>query len=81
MPEDAIRPVAREEEEDDIVLEEEDEDEMMDGNPLEDFLVSDEGDNIANVMAKGFERICNQLDVQNKIFIKLYSVLAKQTKA
>ena len=75
-------PLRNEEEDDDIVLEEDEEDdEMMGGNPLEDFLVSEEGDNIADVLAKGFERICNQLDVQNKIFIKMYSVLAKQSKA
>ena len=80
MPEDAIiRPVHEEEEEDeDIVLEDDD---VMEGNPLEDFLVSEEGDNVADVLAKGFERICNQLDVQNKIFIKMYSLLAKQSKA
>jgi hypothetical protein len=67
--------------------EDEDEDMMMDGNPLEDFLVSDDGDNVANVLAKGFDRVCQQLDIQNKIFVKLYTVLSKvsastaQTKA
>ena len=71
MPESPTLP--RDEEDDDIVLEEDDD--MM-GNPLEDFLVSDDGDNVANVIAKGLERICNQLDVQNKIFIKMYSLLA-----
>lgn len=64
------------EDDDDIVLSGDDEgDELM--NPFEDLLVSDEGDNIANVLAKGMERVCQQLDVQNKIFVKMYSVLAK----
>jgi hypothetical protein len=72
--------MANKEEDDEIVLsgdEEEDEDIMIDGNPFEDLLVSDEGDNIANVLAKGMERVCQQLDVQNKIFVKLYTVLSK----
>lgn len=67
------------EDDDDIVLsggEDEDEgDELM--NPFEDLLVSDEGDNIANVLAKGMERVCQQLDIQNKIFVKMYAVLTK----
>jgi hypothetical protein len=71
----------------DIVISEdgaddEDEDEMMmDGNPLEDFLVSDEGDNVANVIAKGLERVCQQMDVQNKILVKLYTILAKTSSS
>lgn len=76
MPEDAVAVIP--EEDDDIVLsdgEEDEEDEMM--NPLEDFLVSDEGDNVANVIAKGLERVCHQLDIQNKIFVKMYTVLSK----
>lgn len=76
MPEDARIP----DDEEDIVLSGDEEDEEEDVemmNPLEDFLVSDEGDNVANVIAKGFERVCHQLDVQNKIFVKLYSVLSK----
>lgn len=76
MPEDAVAMIP--EEDDDIVLsgdEDDDDQDMM--NPLEDFLVSDEGDNVANVLAKGFERVCQQLDVQNKIFVKLYTVLSK----
>ncbi len=77
MPEDAMRSV-REEDDEDIVLEdEEDDDDEMMGNPLEDFLVSDEGDNVANVLAKGLERICQHLEVQNKIFVKMYSALSK----
>jgi hypothetical protein len=76
MPEDA-RHAQVEEEDDDIVLEDEDDDDEMMGNPLEDFLVSDEGDNVANVIAKGLERICQHLEVQNKIFVKMYSALSK----
>jgi len=79
MPED----VRKEEEDEDIVLSDDcddcdGDDDMMDGNPLEDFLVSDEGDNIANVIAKGLERMCQQMDMQNKIMVKLYTVLAKK---
>jgi hypothetical protein len=67
------------EEEEEIVLsgDEEDDDMVMDGNPFEDLLVSDEGDNIANVLAKGMDRVCQQLDLQNKIFVKMYAVLSK----
>lgn len=75
MPEGDIR-----EEDEDVVLsgdEDDDDDIIMDGNPLEDFLVSDDGDNVANVIAKGLDRVCQQLDVQNKIFVKLYTVLSK----
>lgn len=79
MPED-VRPI-REEDEEDIVLsgddDEEDDDEGDMMNPLEDFLVSDDGDNVANVIAKGLERVCHQLDIQNKIFVKMYTVLSK----
>lgn len=76
MPEDVRR-----EEDEDIVLSDDCDDcddDMMEGNPLEDFLVSDEGDNIANVIAKGLERMCQQMDMQNKIMVKLYTVLAKK---
>jgi hypothetical protein len=86
MPEDVIHhrrsEIVEEEEDDDDVVLSGDEDGDGDGddmmmNPLEDFLVSDDGDNVANVLAKGLDRVCQQLDVQNKIFVKLYSVLTK----
>lgn len=70
----------REEDDDDVVLtdgDDEEEDIMMDGNPFEDLLVTDDGDNIANVLAKGMEKVCQHLDVQNKIFVKMYTVLSK----
>lgn len=72
---DEIVPIQEEEDDDDDIVIDGEEDMM--GNPLEDFLVSDEGDNVANVIAKGLERISQQLDVQNKIFVKLYTVLSK----
>lgn len=71
--------VIREEEEDeDIVLEdgEDGDDEMME-NPLVDLLVSSDGDNVADAIANGLDKIAKQLDAQNKIFIKLYTVLSK----
>jgi hypothetical protein len=80
MPVDEIRPVHGEEDEDDIVLEDDecdgDDDEMME-NPLVDLLVSSDGDNVADAIANGLDKIAKHLDAQNKIFIKLYTVLSK----
>jgi hypothetical protein len=44
---------------------------------LEDFLVTDDGDNIANGIVKALDRVTRQIDTQNKIFIKMYTVLTK----
>jgi hypothetical protein len=44
---------------------------------LEDFLVTEDGDNIADGIVKAIDRVTRQLDTQNKIFIKMYSVLMK----
>lgn len=53
------------------------EEEDMGFPSLEDFLVTDDGDNIANGLVKAIDRVSKQLDSQNKIFIKLYTVLTK----
>ena len=71
-----------------IGKEEEDEDVMSMGGSdeegeeggfpsLEDFLVTEDGDNIADGIVKAIDRVTRQLDTQNKIFIKMYSVLMK----
>lgn len=68
--------------EEDIVLtddDEGDEDDMMMENPLVDLLVTSGGENIADGIVNGLDRIARHLDAQNKIFIKLYSVLSKMT--
>lgn len=44
---------------------------------LEDFLVTSDGENIADGIVHALDRISKQLDAQNKIFIKLYTVLSK----
>jgi hypothetical protein len=66
-----------EKDEDDIVsMGGDDEDEG--GFPsLEDFLVTEDGDNIADGIVKAIDRVTKQIDTQNKIFIKMYSVLLK----
>lgn len=68
MPEDAIRP------DDEIEIEDEDEDEdMLLENPLMDLLVTSDGVSIADAV----DKVARHLDAQNKIFIKLYSLLSK----
>lgn len=65
------------EEDDDNIVNMSDEEEE-DGFPsLEDFLVTDDGDNIANGIVKALDRVTRQIDTQNKIFIKMYTVLTK----
>ncbi len=58
---------------------EEEEDDLMMDNPLMDLLVTSDGVNIADAV----DRVARHLDAQNKIFIKLYTLLSKfqQTKA
>lgn len=67
-----------EEDEDDIVISEGEEgDEGEFENPLVDLLVTSEGENIADGVVNALDRIGKYLDTQNKIFIKLYTVLSK----
>lgn len=80
MPEDVMpirNRIVKEEEgdEDDIVISEGDEGEF--DNPLVDLLVTSEGENIADGVVNALDRIGKYLDTQNKIFVKLYTVLSK----
>lgn len=45
------------------------------GNPLEDLLTTDDGDNIANGLVKAIDRLGRLLDTQNKILVKMYSAI------
>lgn len=67
-----------EEDESLMAEEEEDDDDMIMENPLVDLLVTSDGVNVADAV----DRIARHLDAQNKIFIKLYTLLSKfQPKA
>jgi hypothetical protein len=55
---------------------EEDEDDLMMDNPLMDLLVTSDGVNIADAV----DRVAKHLDAQNKIFIKLYTLLNQSLK-
>jgi len=55
-----------------------DEEDGDESNPFEDFLVNDEGENIANALTNSLARIADQLETQNKILIKMYTQLAKK---
>ena len=69
MPENVIRP-----EDEEIEIEDEDEeDDMMMENPLMDLLVTSDGVSIADAV----DKVARHLDAQNKIFIKLYTLLSK----
>lgn len=74
MPEDARPPPAIQEEDDEISLTGDDEE--FD-NPLADLLVTSDGENIADGVVNALDRVVKVIDTQNKIFIKLYSVLSK----
>jgi hypothetical protein len=71
------------------VIEDEDEDVISMGedeefeNPLADLLVTSDGENIADAVVNSIDRVAKLLDTQNKIFIKMYTVLSKfaETKA
>ena len=79
MPEDAIKPIREvDEDEDDVVLSEDGDDEEFE-NPLADLLVTSEGENIADGVVNALDRIGNFIETQNKILIKLYSVLSKSS--
>ncbi len=44
---------------------------------LEDFLVTESGENIADGIVNGLEKIYKSIECQNKILIKLYTALSK----
>jgi hypothetical protein len=60
------------------VLSEEEEEEETDFFPvLENFLVTSDGDNVADALVKSLGKISACLETQNKILIKMYSELKK----
>jgi hypothetical protein len=64
------------EEDDDEVLGDDDDgelEEMMEGDPFANYLVNEEGDNIADIMSSAVK----QMEMQNKILIKILTVLSK----
>jgi hypothetical protein len=68
------------------IVDDEDEDVISMGefeNPLADLLVTSDGENIADAVVNAIDRVAKLLDTQNKIFIKMYTVLSKfvETKA
>ena len=80
MPEDVMpirRPIPEEDE--DVVLSGDDEDDDEEGfeNPLVDLLVTSDGENIADGVVNALDRVVKVIDTQNKIFIKMYSVISK----
>ena len=62
-------------EEDDEFDEDGEEEEMF--NPLEDLLVNDEGENIANAVTNALDRIAKHMENQNKILIKIFGLMNK----
>ena len=46
-------------------------------NPLEELLVTDDGENIANAIKNSIDRVGKHLENQNKILIKIFGVLNK----
>ena len=46
-------------------------------NPLEDLLVTDDGENIENAIKNSIDRVGKHLENQNKILIKIFGVLNK----
>jgi hypothetical protein len=60
-----------------IMAEEEVDDGMMGFPTLENFLVTEDGDNIADGIVKALSRISDRIDTQNKILIKILSSLTK----
>lgn len=69
------QPIRIEEDNSEIMNEEDEEDMMLPS--LEDFLVTEDGDNIATGLVKSLDRIARLIDTQNKIFIKMYTLLSK----
>ena len=68
-PEDIIDLTGEEDDEFD------EEEEMF--NPLEDLLVNDEGENIANAVTNALDRIAKHMENQNKILIKIFGLMNK----
>ena len=59
-------------------LEDEDDDnDMMEMPSLENFLETEDGDNIADGIVKALNKLADRLDTQNKILIKIVSTMAK----
>ena len=54
----------------------EDDDDMMDMPSLENFLVTEDGDNIADGLVKSLNRIADRIDTQNKILVKILSAVS-----
>jgi hypothetical protein len=52
------------------------EEEMMEMPSLENFLVTEDGDNIADGLVKSLNRIADRLDTQNKILVKILSAVS-----
>lgn len=69
------------EEVDDVILESEEDDDDDDdgqfGNPLVDLLVTSDGENIADGIVGALDRVGKYIDTQNKILVKMYTVLSK----
>ena len=55
---------------------EEDDDDMTDMPSLENFLVTEDGDNIADGLVKSLNRIADRIDTQNKILVKILSAVS-----
>ena len=73
MPEDCVAIRRPEDEEIEIDEDEDEDDDMMLENPLMDLLVTSDGVSIADAV----DKVARHLDAQNKIFIKLYTLLSK----
>jgi hypothetical protein len=71
--EDKPTRISAEEEDDMISMGEEEEFD----NPLADLLVTSDGENIADAVVGAIDRVSKLIDTQNKIFIKMYTVLTK----
>jgi len=56
---------------------EDDDDDMMEMPSLENFLETEDGDNIADGIVKALNKLADRLDTQNKILIKIVSTMAK----
>ncbi len=63
--------------EDDEIMSGGDDEEAMMMPSLDDYLVTDDGDNIATGLVKSLDKIARMIDTQNKILIKVYTLLAK----
>lgn len=55
---------------------EDEEDDMIEMPSLENFLVTEDGDNIADGIVKSLGRIADRLDTQNKILVKILTAVS-----